>query len=39
MPGTAFGPSGEGFLRCSYATAFDQLEIAVERIAAFVKRL
>ncbi|PAW75986.1 MAG: aromatic amino acid aminotransferase [Verrucomicrobia bacterium Tous-C9LFEB] len=39
VPGNAFGPSGEGFVRCSYATAFDQLEIAVERIARFVKKL
>jgi len=33
-PGTAFGPSGEGHVRCSYATGMDQLQIAVERIAA-----
>lgn len=39
VPGNAFGPSGEGFVRCSYATAFDQLEVAVERIARFVKKL
>lgn len=39
VPGNAFGPSGEGFVRCSYATAFEQLEVAVERIARFVKRL
>lgn len=39
VPGNAFGPSGEGFVRCSYATAFEQLEIAVERIARFVKKL
>jgi aminotransferase len=39
VPGNAFGSSGEGFLRCSYATAFDQIEIAVERMARFVKRL
>lgn len=38
VPGNAFGPSGEGFVRCCYATAFEQLEIAAERIAAFVKR-
>ncbi len=37
VPGPAFGPSGEGFLRCCYATALDQLEEAVDRIAAFVK--
>jgi aminotransferase len=36
VPGTAFGPSGEGHVRCSYATGMDQLQIAVERIAEFV---
>jgi len=38
VPGTAFGPSGEGYVRCSYATALDQIKIAVERIADFVKK-
>jgi len=36
VPGTAFGASGEGHVRCSYATGMGQLEIAVERIARFV---
>jgi aminotransferase len=36
VPGTAFGPSGEGYVRCSYATALDKLEIATQRIAKFV---
>jgi aminotransferase len=36
VPGTAFGPSGEGYVRCSYATGMDQLQLAVERIAEFV---
>ena len=36
VPGTAFGPGGEGYVRCSYATGMDQLQIAVERIAKFV---
>ena len=36
VPGTAFGPSGEGYVRCSYATSMEQLQIAVERIATFV---
>jgi aminotransferase len=38
VPGTAFGPSGEGYVRCSYATALDQIKIAVEHIADFVRR-
>jgi aminotransferase len=36
VPGTAFGPSGEGYVRCSYATALDQIKIAVGRIGEFV---
>ena len=39
VPGDAFGSSGEGFLRCCYATAFDQLKEAVERIGRFVSTL
>ena len=39
VPGDAFGSSGEGFLRCCYATAFDQLKEAVERIERFVSTL
>jgi len=37
VPGTAFGPSGEGYVRCSYATGMDQIKLAVERIADFVR--
>ncbi len=39
VPGTAFGKAGEGSVRCCYATAYNQLEIALDRIAAFVGRL
>jgi aminotransferase len=39
VPGSAFGACGEGYLRCSYATAMDQIEIAMERMAEFVKGL
>jgi len=38
VPGSAFGPSGEGYLRCCFATALDQIEIATERMAKFVRR-
>ena len=38
VPGTAFGPSGEGFVRCSYATSIDALKVAVERIGRFLQR-
>ena len=37
VPGTAFGESGEGNIRCCYATALDKLNIALDRMAAFVK--
>jgi aminotransferase len=37
VPGTAFGPSGEGYVRCSYAAAMTQIKTAVERITEFVK--
>ena len=37
--GTAFGKFGEGHIRFSYATSLDNIKIAVERIAAFVKTL
>jgi len=39
VPGSAFGPSGEGYLRCCFATALDQIQVATERMAAFVERL
>lgn len=39
VPGDAFGASGEGFLRCCYATAFEELKTAMDRIGAFVGRL
>ena len=35
VPGTAFGPCGEGFVRCSFATGLDQIKIAMERMAEF----
>ncbi|MSU20956.1 MAG: aminotransferase class I/II-fold pyridoxal phosphate-dependent enzyme [Pedosphaera sp.] len=36
VPGSAFGLSGEGYLRCCFATALDQIQIATDRIARFV---
>jgi aminotransferase len=38
VPGTAFGPSGEGYIRCSYAYSTEQLQEALKRITHFVKR-
>lgn len=37
VPGSAFGPSGEGYLRCCFATALDRIEEAAERMARFVQ--
>ena len=39
VPGTAFGDSGEGYLRISYAYSLKDLKRALERIERFVKRL
>jgi aminotransferase len=39
VPGGAFGPSGEGFVRCCFATAFDQIQVAMDKTAQFVGRL
>ena len=39
VPGTAFGNSGEGFLRISYAYSLDNLKIAMERFKRFVEKL
>lgn len=38
VPGSAFGVGGEGFVRCSYATAYEKIEEALERMARFVQR-
>ena len=39
VPGSAFGASGEGYLRCCFATSLEQIQVAVERMARFVKGL
>ena len=39
VPGSAFGKGGEGFVRCSYATAYEKIELALSRIEKFVNRL
>ena len=38
VPGSAFGESGRGFVRCSYATAYEQIEEALERMQRFVRQ-
>lgn len=39
VPGTAFGASGEGFVRISYAYSLDDLKKALERIEKFIVTL
>ncbi|MCU0770716.1 MAG: aminotransferase class I/II-fold pyridoxal phosphate-dependent enzyme [Verrucomicrobia bacterium] len=39
VPGTAFGPGGEGYMRASYCATLEDLEEAVKRIGRFVKGL
>ncbi|MEO7676180.1 MAG: aminotransferase class I/II-fold pyridoxal phosphate-dependent enzyme, partial [Verrucomicrobiota bacterium] len=39
VPGGAFGPSGEGYLRCCFATSLEQIEAAMDRMAKFVSRI
>ena len=39
VPGTAFGASGEGHIRCSYATSIEKLGEAFKRIREFVSEL
>jgi aminotransferase len=38
VPGSAFGPGGEGYLRCCFAASLDQIQVATERIGRFVQR-
>lgn len=39
VPGTAFGESGEGFLRMSYASSLENLKKAMERLEIFINTL
>ena len=39
VPGDAFGESGEGFVRCSYAYSVDNISEALNRIETFVKKI
>ena len=39
VPGDAFGEAGEGFLRCCYATSFDELKVAMNNMERFVGSL
>lgn len=39
VPGTAFGDSGEGFLRISYAYSLEDLKVSIGRLGDFVAKL
>lgn len=39
IPGTAFGETGAGHLRCAYATSRDDIKIALDRFEDFLKTL
>ena len=38
VPGSAFGASGAGFVRACYATAYEKIEVALERLHHFMQR-
>ena len=38
VPGSSFGAGGEGYIRCSYATAYEKLEEALRRMERFMQR-
>lgn len=39
VPGNAFGASGEGFIRCSYASSMENIKEALKRIERFINSL
>lgn len=39
VPGPAFGPSGEGFVRACYATSLEQIKVAMQRIGDFCQEI
>lgn len=39
VPGSSFGEAGRGFVRCSYATNYEKIEKALEKIGHFLNRL
>ncbi|RPI83342.1 MAG: aminotransferase class I/II-fold pyridoxal phosphate-dependent enzyme [Chloroflexi bacterium] len=38
VPGNSFGAGGDGFVRCSYATAYEKIEEALHRMDRFMRR-
>jgi aspartate/methionine/tyrosine aminotransferase len=39
VPGNAFGEWGEGYIRISYANSYENLEIAMDRMAKAIRKL
>ena len=39
VPGAAFGESGEGFVRISYAYSLENLKVAIGKLEQFVEKL
>jgi aminotransferase len=39
VPGSSFGDAGRGFVRCSYATNYELIEQALEKIGRFLKKI
>jgi aminotransferase len=39
VPGSSFGDAGKGFVRCSYATSYEKIERALEKMGRFVKKI
>ncbi len=38
VPGSVFGSSGEGYIRCSYASSLDSLQEAIKRMGRFMEK-
>ncbi|MBC7869734.1 MAG: aminotransferase class I/II-fold pyridoxal phosphate-dependent enzyme, partial [Chitinophagaceae bacterium] len=38
IPGSAFGASGDGFIRASYTSSYETIEVALERMGRFLQR-
>lgn len=39
VPGSSFGDAGSGFVRCSYATSYEKIEKALEKIGNFLQKI
>jgi aminotransferase len=38
VPGTDFGRNGDGYIRCSFATDYKKIELAMEKMEAFLRK-